>query len=245
MEESGFVSEVFVSIQGEGLYVGLLQLFVRTAGCSLLCEYCDTAEARERTEKCTIVETGTSLDNPVDAGTIAGIVGEIVSRTPAIHSISITGGEPLEQPAFVGSMLERTRRFGAPHYLETNGLHPEALAQVLNLVDIVSLDIKLPSLCGGGDLFAVYERTLPLLADKDMFCKIVVCDGFDSLEFERAVRVLAGFDRDVPLVIQPATPLSGRSPVRGGTLLELYGRAAERLRNVRIIPQCHPVMGIE
>ena len=156
MAGSGFVSEVFVSIQGEGLYVGLLQLFIRTAGCSLRCGYCDTSKSQERTKKCVIIETGRLLDNPVDSQMLADAVEQIVGRTRTIHSISITGGEPLEQPDFLESFLKLTRRFGKPHYLETNGLHPEALERILYLVDIVSLDIKRPSLCGVGDLFSVY-----------------------------------------------------------------------------------------
>ena len=78
MEGSGFVSEVFVSIQGEGLYVGLLQLFVRTAGCSQRCSYCDTPGSRERTKRCEIIETGRSLDNPVDYRKLADVLGQII-----------------------------------------------------------------------------------------------------------------------------------------------------------------------
>ena len=244
MEESGFVSEVFVSIQGEGLYVGLLQLFVRTAGCSLGCSYCDTPESQGRTKRCVIIETGRSLDNPVDTRVLADTVEQIIHRTHTIHSISLTGGEPLEQPGFLESFLELTRRFGKPHYLETNGLHPEALERILYLVDIVSLDIKLPSLCGGEDLFSVYERTLPLLRDRELFCKIVIGEGFDPAEFEQASEMLSDFDPDLPLVIQPATPRGDGEPMDGNTLLDLYGRASARLRNVRIIPQCHRIMNV-
>ena len=36
------VREIFTSIQGEGPYVGVKQLFVRFCGCNLRCDYCDT-----------------------------------------------------------------------------------------------------------------------------------------------------------------------------------------------------------
>ncbi len=235
---------MFVSIQGEGLYVGLLQLFVRTAGCSQRCSYCDTPESRERTERCIISETGRSLDNPVGAGLLADEVEQIMGRNRAIHSISLTGGEPLEQLGFTETFLGLTRRLGKPHYLETNGLHPEALERVLHLVDIFSLDIKLPSLCGGEDLFPVYERTLPLLLGREMFCKIVIGEGFDPVEFSEACQMLSGFDPGLPLVIQPATPVGDQLAVDGKTLIDLSTEASARLEKVRVIPQCHRILDV-
>ncbi len=226
------------------MYVGLLQLFVRLAGCSLRCGYCDTSESQEKTKKCVMIETGRLLDNPVDSRVLADTVEQIIGRTSTIHSISITGGEPLEQPDFLETFLKLTRRSGKPHYLETNGLHPEALERILYLVDIVSLDIKLPSLCGGGDFFSVYERTLSLLRGTELFCKVVIDNGFDPGEFEKAFKMLSDFNQDLTLVIQPATPRGDCEPIDGNTLVDLYVKASARLRNVRIIPQCHRILNV-
>ncbi|MCK5661099.1 MAG: 7-carboxy-7-deazaguanine synthase QueE, partial [Methanosarcinales archaeon] len=41
------IYEIFNSIQGEGPYVGMRQVFVRFCGCNLACEYCDTYESRK------------------------------------------------------------------------------------------------------------------------------------------------------------------------------------------------------
>jgi 7-carboxy-7-deazaguanine synthase len=41
------VSEIFESIQGEGIQAGKLATFVRLAGCNLRCAFCDTPEALE------------------------------------------------------------------------------------------------------------------------------------------------------------------------------------------------------
>ena len=45
MATAGYLSEVFVSYQGEGAHVGRRHLFIRLAGCNLRCSYCDTSYA--------------------------------------------------------------------------------------------------------------------------------------------------------------------------------------------------------
>ncbi|MFQ5629002.1 MAG: hypothetical protein ACE5I1_09600, partial [bacterium] len=48
------LTEIFYSIQGESSYMGLPCIFVRTAGCDLRCEWCDTEYAFYGGEKWTI-----------------------------------------------------------------------------------------------------------------------------------------------------------------------------------------------
>jgi pyruvate formate lyase activating enzyme len=57
--------------------------------------------------------------------------------------ITISGGEPLLQPQFVGDLLEKCRRAGIHTCLETSGYAPEtALRQVLPEIDYVLCDLK-------------------------------------------------------------------------------------------------------
>jgi 7-carboxy-7-deazaguanine synthase len=73
------ISEIFFSIQGEGLLAGVPSTFVRTAGCNLRCSWCDTRYASWEPE-------GTEME-----------VSEIVSavcRYSAEHVV-VTGGEPM------------------------------------------------------------------------------------------------------------------------------------------------------
>ncbi len=242
MKEKGYIYEVFLSFQGEGIFVGRLQLFVRFAGCTLGCRYCDTVRAR--TPPGEFPAADRTVQNPVEAGDLVDCIGGLAEGVRGLHSISVTGGEPLEQPRFLSSFLTRARSIGLPLYLETNGLHPEAAESSFHLADIISLDIKLPSLCGGGYLLERYEKILPLAPHADMFCKIVVAEGMDRGEFDQAVDLVARHDRRMPLVIQPATPVDGCGTAGPDLLETLYRAAAGRLEDVRVIPQCHPILGI-
>ena len=67
----GYLSEIFVSFQGEGLYAGRRHLFLRLSGCHLRCRYCDTPGSLERTPSFRVYSDGTSVlegANPVTAG---------------------------------------------------------------------------------------------------------------------------------------------------------------------------------
>ena len=242
---AGWLHEIFRSVQGEGIYTGVMQVFVRFSGCGLACSYCDTEASKERSESCTFRMPGgeVELENPVGPEAAATLTLSLAAM-PGTHSISFTGGEPLEQPEFLGEFLTLMRRGGLPIYLETNGLDTASLEDVLPLVDIISLDIKLPSLCGGDNIFPAYRETLNIAIDKDIFCKIVVPGGTDMDEFGEAVRLIAEIDAGIPLVIQPATPVGAAFPPDPQTLLDMAAMAAPLLAEVRIIPQCHLMLGM-
>jgi organic radical activating enzyme len=241
----GWLHEIFRSVQGEGIYTGVMQVFVRFSGCGFSCSYCDSKAAKERAESCRCALPGgdVELQNPVDPEAAATLTLSLAAL-PGTHSISVTGGEPLEQPGFLADFLELAGRGGLPLYLETNGLDTAGLESVLPMVDIVSLDIKLPSLCGGDDVFPAYRETLRAASAKALFCKIVVAGGADAEEFEAAAGLIAEVDSGIPLVIQPATPAGDCAALDPKNLLGLAALAAPLLEDVRIIPQCHLVLGL-
>ncbi len=241
----GWLYEIFRSVQGEGIYTGVMQVFVRLSGCGFSCSYCDTEAAKKRVESCICRMPGgaVELENPVSPEAAATLTLSLAAM-PGTHSISITGGEPLEQPEFLADFLELARRGGLPIYLETSGLDTAGLESILPLVDIVSLDIKLPSLCGGDSVFPAYRETLNIAVDKALFCKIVIAAGADLKEFKEAVKLIAAVDAGIPLVIQPATPAGACIPPDPQVLLDLAALAAPLLEDVRIIPQCHLMLGL-
>jgi organic radical activating enzyme len=250
LEDRGYLDEIFCSIQGEGIYLGYRQVFIRTGGCGARCLYCDTRRAAERREQFTL-HTGDGkelLDNPVEPAEAALAALRLSRICRGVHSVSITGGEPLEQPRFVLEMARVLREEKLPVYLETNGLHAGILGEIKPFLDIVSLDIKQPALCGlESDIFSHYRSVLSRILPVKVFCKIVLCDRFEPAEFEESVAVISRVSRSIPLVIQPASAgVENQSYQVPDTesLMDCYSVASRYLDDVRIIPQCHRILGI-
>jgi len=149
---TGYVSEIFCSIQGEGPLVGQRQVFFRTGGCSATCRWCDTVYGKVRSPRFVIHgqdgEDARTLPNPVASVDAAREVLDAARRDGGTDTVSITGGEPLEQGEFVVDVARRCKEGGLSVYLETNGLHDVEFAKILPYVDVVAMDIKLPSATG-------------------------------------------------------------------------------------------------
>lgn len=126
------LSEIFLSLQGEGHYVGEPTVFVRLAGCNLLthCSYCDTSYAQDP-------NSGTWKD-------IDSVVRDVLSLLPSKKSwICITGGEPLAQPVALEELIKEFRGEGLKIEIETNGtLHKP---KWWTLANSWVADIKCPS----------------------------------------------------------------------------------------------------
>lgn len=242
---SAFVSEIFSSVQGEGPYIGCRQVFVRFMGCNLACRYCDTADSGDSRECRVETVPGKrqfiELANPLSGNDLINIISGCFNLFQH-HSISITGGEPLLQADFLKeTLLPALKRRGAAIYLETNGTLPDKLAQVIGLVDIVSMDIKLPGITGCPPLWNEHSQFLSVARNTQVFVKIVVDDLTPRSEFERAVALIAGIDTGIPLVIQPVT-VNGRCGLSPGRALELQNAGRRCIREVRVIPQAHIMM---
>ncbi len=236
------IVEVFSSIQGEGRYVGYRQVFVRLAGCNLVCAYCDTPASRKPAADGWVEGTPGGRDffpvaNPVPVAALAGYVNRLL-RAPH-HSVSLTGGEPLCQAA---ALAELAPKLAGRLYLETNGTMPDELATVLSRIDIVSMDIKLPSTCGR-ELWAEHGRFLRLAAARELFVKIVLTAATGDEEFHRALALVAAVDRRIPVVLQPVSPVNNVAGIAPEAVLRLLAKALDMVDDVRVIPQTHKMMG--
>ena len=98
------IAELFYSIQGEGVLVGVPSVFIRTSGCNLRCTWCDTPYTSWQPE-------GTDLE-------LDQILDEVAAH-PARHVV-VTGGEPMIAPDIV-PLTARLRERGLHITIETAG----------------------------------------------------------------------------------------------------------------------------
>ncbi|MCR5177032.1 MAG: 7-carboxy-7-deazaguanine synthase QueE [Anaerovibrio sp.] len=236
------IIEIFSSVQGEGRYVGCRQLFVRFEGCNLSCSYCDTENAPGTHPLCSIETAPGSRKfseaiNPLSPAEVAAYINRFNSEVPH-QAISFTGGEPLLQSAFLQELLPMVDN---RIMLETNGTLPDRLAKIIDMVDIISMDIKLPQATGTPH-WEEHRHFLELAAARDVYVKLVISGDINMDDFQKAVNLVAEVDPNILLILQPVTPLNGAVPAEPDVMLELQQQALETLRDVRIIPQTHRMM---
>lgn len=243
---SGYVQEIFGSFQGEGPYVGERHAFVRLCCCNLNCLYCDTPASRVK-QPAAYIEQGPggniiTVSNPLTPQDVADAIRAQALRPDFISAVSVTGGEPLEQVEFVeGILLELKGAYKI--LLETNGTLAEPFRRIRDLVDIVSMDIKLPSVSGMGELWGAHAGFLDLCKDKELIVKVVAAPDTPLTEISMAAGMVAEKTPEAVFVIQPVT--SVKLPETGGDwLLGFYSEANKFLEKVRVIPQVHKLLKV-
>jgi 7-carboxy-7-deazaguanine synthase len=245
------LNEIFSSIQGEGLYVGERQIFVRFSGCNLSCQYCDSPQALELSPAFKLEAVPGSrkfevMPNPVAKEKLIELAVSLDKPAGANHSISLTGGEPLLQVDFLKEFLpELKQKVKLPVYLETNGILADRLAEIIEQVDIVAMDIKLPSATGLSPYWKEHKKMLEIAYLKEVFVKIVVTKEANFKEIDEAAALIAAVDDKIALILQPVSP-HGPVKHRPGAeqLLALQAAAKRKLKTVRVIPQTHKLYGM-
>jgi 7-carboxy-7-deazaguanine synthase len=170
------VSEIFYSIEGEGVEIGRLEVFVRLAGCNLRCTWCDTKYA---------------LENGKEMG-ITEIVREV--RKYPCKSVSITGGEPLVQKKELQELVNQLKALDYWIQMNTNGTIFDE--EIFKSVDLISMDCKCTSSGMKSDL-NVLEKTMKLFESKSQF-KFIISNKED---YEYAKKIVSSFLQKASRVI--------------------------------------------
>lgn len=226
MTNNAKIAEIFDSIQGEGPYIGYRQLFIRFCGCNLLCDYCDTEF------------------NNGDLYSVETLLNEVKKyNLKAIHSVSLTGGEPLIHYEFLKEFLPELKKLGVKVYLETNGTLSKALADVIQYVDIISMDFKLDSCAKIGDLYNKHDAFLEQASNAgvETFAKLVFDETIKDFEINECIKLAQKYD--IAVILQPK--MDGNTiKVSHDKIMETFNCFSEKYYNTRLIGQVHKFFDI-
>lgn len=220
------ISEIFHSIQGEGLLLGVPSVFVRTSGCNLRCRWCDTPYASWNPE-----------------GEEMGIE-QILERVRAYdcRHVVLTGGEPMIASG-IRELASILRVEGKHLTIETAAtVPPEDIA-----CDLASLSPKLANSTPDADHAGLWRerhektRLQPAVIREWLehypcqlkFVVSKVEDLPDIEELLNEVGSVPGFTRDRVLLMPEGTDveaLRDRAPVLAEMCLEHGFRYAPRLQ---------------
>jgi 7-carboxy-7-deazaguanine synthase len=174
------INEIFTSIQGEGILIGIPTTFVRVTGCNLRCSWCDTKYAYEEGEEMSSEEVITKV------------------KGYSQNHVCVTGGEPLLQIDVI-SLIQNLVDEGYEVCLETNGSKSIEDIPCLGAM-VISLDIKCPS---SGMQKEMDFSNLELLSLNDQL-KFIIADLKD---YEYAKETIAKYKPICSLIM---TPVGGR-----------------------------------
>ena len=237
------ITEIFSSIQGEGPYVGVRQIFLRLPKCNLTCPYCDTetkVPQQLRIETIPGSRHFNKINNPLTLDKLLELL-LLTYDFSRHHSLSVTGGEPLLWANELQVLLPLLREKSLKIYLETNGTLPDQLLRILPWVDVISMDIKLPF--DGQAFWEVHESFLRYSLQKEVFVKIVVHEETSLKDLQNACNLIAGVNPAILTILQPVTKTQGIITPKPYQLLEWQSLFLEKLINVRVIPQTHVFLG--
>jgi 7-carboxy-7-deazaguanine synthase len=219
------IAEIFHSLQGEGQLAGVPSVFVRTSGCNLRCNWCDTPYASWHPE-------GTSRE-------VGDIVTE-VARYPAQHVV-LTGGEPMIAPG-IHELASALRTRGYHLTIETAAtVLPRGIA-----CDLASLSPKLAHSAPDARLDEAWRRRHAelrwqpavvaewLAAVPDYQLKFVISREADVAEMEGMLREVG---RDIPparILLMPEGVTVEALRARAGWLGDLC-----KARGYRYAPRLH------
>ena len=223
---------------------------MRFLHCDAHCRYCDTPLCHEPLEAWRLEVTPGKRDFVEARESRAARIARAASSgsgslDPVRHAaVAFTGGEPLLQAGAILELAPAIRARGAEVLLETDGNLPDAFDAVRGVIDVLSMDWKLPSATGEPSRAAEHRRMLGSSSGIACYVKAVFVEETPDEEILEAARAVSEARPDAPLVLQPASPCGAvkraPSPARA---LHLQQAALRIHRDVRVIPQVHKLAG--
>jgi organic radical activating enzyme len=230
MKKKAKILEVFSSIQGEGKYAGHKHVFVRFFECNMHCVWCDTPSS---------IGDTTRHYKEYDVEQIKKMITDF---SQGCHAVSFTGGEPLLQKDIIKELLPWVRKQKLLSYLDTNGTLPKELSDLINNLDVVAMDLKLPSSTQQKSYWKEHEAFLKIASRKDVFVKVVISSQTTKEDVQQSMKLVAQIAPKTCYILQPNTYDLSNGVVQKCLDYQLEGHKI--LKDVRVIPQMHKFMKI-
>lgn len=126
------INSIYRATEGEGIHIGVPQIFVRFQGCHVGCVNCDSKETWDFDPAYT-----KSLDEVMEQVDV--LSQDIIKR------VSITGGDPLH-PSHIPSLIQLIHALkGRNYFINIEAAGTRIVREVFDLVDFISYDYKTPS----------------------------------------------------------------------------------------------------
>ena len=232
------VSEIFTSIEGEGLFVGKKTLFIRFSGCHLKCRWCDTKYAL-----------------PLDSGTEYQMdeIEDLIIRElqPFTYKVNFTGGEPLLQTDAVIKLADFIKKqTNLKTYIESSCFDSELFSKVLPYIDICKIEFKTDDSKVVEN--EVYDNLLfneikclelAVESSKTTYIKIVVTNSTNLESFKNLVYNISKKIKPSDILGFIIQPSHGVDQPTVNKLLDTYDIVQPMFPEVRIIPQLHKEIG--
>ena len=232
------VSEIFTSIEGEGIFIGKKTLFIRLSGCHLKCRWCDTKYAL-----------------PLDSGTdyqIDEIKDLIIKELqPFTYKVNFTGGEPLLQTEAVIELADFIKKqTNLKTYMESSCFNSELFSKVLPYIDICKVEFKTDDSKVVDDeeydnllLNEIRCLELAVESNKATYIKIVVTNSTNLESFKNLVYNISKKIKPSDILGFVIQPSFGIDQPTVNKLLDTYDIVQPMFPEVRIIPQLHKEIG--
>ncbi|HEX5920583.1 MAG TPA: 7-carboxy-7-deazaguanine synthase QueE [Nitrososphaeraceae archaeon] len=232
------VSEIFTSIEGEGIFVGKKTMFIRLSGCHLKCRWCDTKYAL-----------------PLDSGTdyqIDEIKDVIIKELrPFTYKVNFTGGEPLLQTESVIELADFIKKqTNLKTYMESSCFDSELFSKVLPYIDICKIEFKTDDSNVVEDeeydnllLNEIRCLELAVESNKATYIKIVVTNSTNLESFKNLVYKISKRIKPSDILGFIIQPSFGIDQPTVNKLLDTYDIVEPMFPEVRIIPQLHKEIG--
>ncbi len=109
------------------------------------------------------------------------------------------------------------------------------------------MDFKLPSSTGSRGYWKEHLEFLKIANNKKVFVKAVVTPETKKTDIEEAVKLIRTVNKNIPFIMQPATPINKFGKKIGeNRLIEFLDIAVKNnVENSRVIPQVHKILGIK